>query len=214
MTSFVRKLSMNFASRKESTLVDGRGDFLVDSFYSGQTVHAGHSGQVLAERLRSVLENDDTLHGVDQHHRIFCEMLCLQKKDEMHYMWEEKSRWIKYEETVEEGGARWSKPHITLLNMESCLQLKACFKKSAVSLDVNLTTFQDIARYTLDVWNKQCDLQKQELAPCKRALMSKKQHLGKPKAIEGSGSFINETCFCTFCLMSKECLGCLFLDVI
>jgi sodium bicarbonate transporter 10 len=31
--------------------------------------------------------------------------------------WKETARWVKFEEDVEEGGNRWSKPHVATLSL-------------------------------------------------------------------------------------------------
>ncbi len=38
--------------------------------------------------------------------------------------WEEKARWIKFEENKEEGSGRWGKPHVASLSFHSLLQLQ------------------------------------------------------------------------------------------
>uniref|UniRef100_A0A8C3T3M5 Anion exchange protein n=1 Tax=Chelydra serpentina TaxID=8475 RepID=A0A8C3T3M5_CHESE len=45
-------------------------------------------------------------------------------------------RWIKFEEKVEDGGERWSKPHITTLSLHSLFELRTCIKKGTVLLHV------------------------------------------------------------------------------
>ena len=45
--------------------------------------------------------------------KIFTELLELKKYDDGSFEWVEISRWIKYQETVEPEGNRWSKPHVS-----------------------------------------------------------------------------------------------------
>ena len=40
------------------------------------------------------------------------------------FEWREKSRWIKFEEDVEEGAERWGKPHVASLSFHSLLELR------------------------------------------------------------------------------------------
>lgn len=42
--------------------------------------------------------------------------------------WEEKARWIKYEQLVEEGADRWGKPHVSSLSFHSLLELRKCIE--------------------------------------------------------------------------------------
>lgn len=38
--------------------------------------------------------------------------------------WLEATRWVKFEEAVDEEGKRWSKPHVPILNANSLFLLK------------------------------------------------------------------------------------------
>ena len=38
--------------------------------------------------------------------------------------WKETARWVKFEEDVEEGGNRWSKPHVATLSLHALFQLR------------------------------------------------------------------------------------------
>ena len=45
-------------------------------------------------------------------------------------------RWIKFEEDVEEGGERWSKPHVATLSLHSLFELRCNILNGTVMLDV------------------------------------------------------------------------------
>ncbi|OWK10612.1 hypothetical protein Celaphus_00005772 [Cervus elaphus hippelaphus] len=47
------------------------------------------------------------------------------------------SRWIKFEEKVEEGGERWSKPHVSTLSLHSLFELRTCLQTGTVLLDLD-----------------------------------------------------------------------------
>lgn len=51
--------------------------------------------------------------------------------------WRETSRWIKYEEAVEEGSARWGPPHVASLSFHSLLNLRRCLETGVVLLDLD-----------------------------------------------------------------------------
>lgn len=53
-------------------------------------------------------------------------------------------RWIKFEEKVEEGGERWSKPHVATLYLHSLFELKKCIEKGTVRLDMEANSLQQI----------------------------------------------------------------------
>lgn len=76
---------------------------------------------------------------------VFCELLELSHAthEELFY-WKEKARWIKYEETVEKSGKRWSKPHIPLVNAVSVFQLRNCIKRGAVLLDIAVDSYVEL----------------------------------------------------------------------
>ncbi|NXI12096.1 S4A5 protein, partial [Irena cyanogastra] len=51
--------------------------------------------------------------------------------------WKESARWIKFEEKVEEGGERWSKPHVSTLSLHSLFELRTCLQTGTVLLDLD-----------------------------------------------------------------------------
>ena len=57
-------------------------------------------------------------------------------------------RWVKFEEDVEEGGQRWSKPHVSSLNLHDLFELRSCFMNGVVLLDVEEENLEKIAGKT------------------------------------------------------------------
>lgn len=57
-------------------------------------------------------------------------------------------RWIKFEEKVEKGGERWSKPHVATLSLHSLFQLKNCIEKGTIKLDMEANSLQQIVGKT------------------------------------------------------------------
>ncbi|WAR10334.1 S4A7-like protein [Mya arenaria] len=51
--------------------------------------------------------------------------------------WREYARWVKYEEDLEEGGERWSKPHVASLSLHSLFELRSAILNGAVILDLD-----------------------------------------------------------------------------
>uniref|UniRef100_F6S1R5 Anion exchange protein n=1 Tax=Monodelphis domestica TaxID=13616 RepID=F6S1R5_MONDO len=89
-------------------------------------------GSPAAERLRYILGEED---GVPTP-TLFTEMDTLQHDgDEME--WKESARWVKFEEKVEEGGERWSKPHVSTLSLHSLFELRTCLQTGTVLLDLD-----------------------------------------------------------------------------
>ncbi|NXE44066.1 S4A4 protein, partial [Ptilorrhoa leucosticta] len=53
-------------------------------------------------------------------------------------------RWIKFEEKVEDGGERWSAPHVPALPLHSLFQLRTCLQKGTMLLDLDADSFKEI----------------------------------------------------------------------
>ncbi|KFO12384.1 Electrogenic sodium bicarbonate cotransporter 4, partial [Balearica regulorum gibbericeps] len=85
-----------------------------------------------AERLRYILGEDDE----PPNPTLFTEMDTLQHDGE-EMEWKESARWIKFEEKVEEGGERWSKPHVSTLSLHSLFELRTCLQTGTVLLDLD-----------------------------------------------------------------------------
>jgi len=64
--------------------------------------------------------------------------------------WKETARWYKYEEDVEEGGDRWSKPHVATLSLYSLFELRSSLMAGTVILDMDANTLSEIADNVLD----------------------------------------------------------------
>lgn len=54
-------------------------------------------------------------------------------------------RWLKFEEDVEDGGERWSKPYVATLSLHSLFELRSCIINGTVLLDVRANSVEDIA---------------------------------------------------------------------
>lgn len=112
-----------------------------------------------AERLRHILGDDDNVPTPT----IFTEMDTLQQEGG-ELEWKESARsaqthrrvsfnarmtgfqskwnffhfcrWVKFEEKVEEGGERWSKPHVSTLTLHSLFELRTCLQTGSILLDL------------------------------------------------------------------------------
>ncbi|XP_045142515.1 electrogenic sodium bicarbonate cotransporter 4 [Echinops telfairi] len=106
----------------------GRGGSGGDS----QVDHVSRTRSPAAEQLRGILGEEDEAPNPT----LFTEMDTLQHDgDQME--WKESARWIKFEEKVEEGGERWSKPHVSTLSLHSLFELRACLQTGTVLLDLD-----------------------------------------------------------------------------
>ncbi|XP_065099927.1 electrogenic sodium bicarbonate cotransporter 1 isoform X1 [Paramisgurnus dabryanus] len=94
-----------------------------------------------AERIRFILGEDDSGPPPPQ---LFTELDELLAVDGQEMEWTETARWIKFEEKVEKGGERWSKPHVATLSLHSLFQLKNCIEKGTIMLDMEANSLQQI----------------------------------------------------------------------
>lgn len=53
-------------------------------------------------------------------------------------------RWVKFEEDVEEGGERWSKPHVATLSLHSLFELRCLILNGTVILDTDATLLPQV----------------------------------------------------------------------
>ncbi|XP_030227411.1 electrogenic sodium bicarbonate cotransporter 4 isoform X1 [Gadus morhua] len=114
---------------RRQDLEEGPGDPLGEHPHQAPDIHRTISPA--AERLRYILGEEDELPTPT----LFTEMDTLQQDgDELE--WKETARWVKFEEKVEEGGERWSKPHVSTLSLHSLFELRTCLQTGAVLLDL------------------------------------------------------------------------------
>ncbi|KAF4098880.1 electrogenic sodium bicarbonate cotransporter 1 [Onychostoma macrolepis] len=100
-----------------------------------------------AERIRFILGEDDSGPPPPQ---LFTELDELLTVDGQEMEWKETARWIKFEEKVEKGGERWSKPHVATLSLHSLFQLKNCIEKGTIKLDMEANSLQQIVEMITD----------------------------------------------------------------
>uniref|UniRef100_A0A8C2XZT3 Anion exchange protein n=1 Tax=Capra hircus TaxID=9925 RepID=A0A8C2XZT3_CAPHI len=102
-----------------------------------------------SQRVQFILgtEDDDEDHIP---HDLFTEMDELCYRDGEEYEWKETARWLKFEEDVEDGGDRWSKPYVATLSLHSLFELRSCILNGTVMLDMRASTLDEIADMVLD----------------------------------------------------------------
>ncbi|KAL8206598.1 UNVERIFIED_CONTAM: Electrogenic sodium bicarbonate cotransporter 1 [Gekko kuhli] len=62
----------------------------------------------------------------------------------------EDGRWIKFEEKVEQGGERWSKPHVATLSLHSLFELRTCMEKGSILLDMEASSLPQVVEMIVD----------------------------------------------------------------
>uniref|UniRef100_A0AAQ6A542 Anion exchange protein n=1 Tax=Amphiprion ocellaris TaxID=80972 RepID=A0AAQ6A542_AMPOC len=100
-----------------------------------------------AERIRFILGEEDDGPPPPQ---LFTELDELLAVDGQEMEWKETARWIKFEEKVEKGGERWSKPHVATLSLHSLMELKACIEKGTIMLDLEASTLPQVVELITD----------------------------------------------------------------
>uniref|UniRef100_A0A672LDG9 Solute carrier family 4 member 7 n=1 Tax=Sinocyclocheilus grahami TaxID=75366 RepID=A0A672LDG9_SINGR len=102
-----------------------------------------------SQRVQFILgtEDDDEEHIP---HDLFTELDELSFHDGQAYEWKETARWLKFEEDVEDGGERWSKPYVATLSLHSLFELRSCILSGTVMLDMRANTIEEIADMVID----------------------------------------------------------------
>uniref|UniRef100_A0A672GPK0 Anion exchange protein n=1 Tax=Salarias fasciatus TaxID=181472 RepID=A0A672GPK0_SALFA len=100
-----------------------------------------------AERIRFMLGEEDDGPPPPQ---LFTELDELLAVDGQEMEWKETARWIKFEEKVEKGGERWSKPHVATLSLHSLMELKTCIEKGTIMLDLEASTLPQVVEIITD----------------------------------------------------------------
>ncbi|VDL74182.1 unnamed protein product [Nippostrongylus brasiliensis] len=137
-----RKSSVTDPIRRPSISARGQleSDLLLDPITVSQIVNLGNHVDSPVENVRRLVlthPDDDPL--------IFTEVMTLENNGEGHNVWKQSGRWIKYEQIVEGDFTRFSKPHITLLQIQALMQAKNCLKKGVVLLDLDDSGFDKIS---------------------------------------------------------------------
>ncbi|XP_014032428.1 sodium bicarbonate cotransporter 3 isoform X1 [Salmo salar] len=127
-----------------------------------------------SQRVQFILgtEDDDVEHVP---HDLFTELDELSFRDGSATEWKETARWLKFEEDVEDGGERWSKPYVATLSLHSLFELRSCILNGTVMLDMRATCIEEIADMLIDSMVASGQL-KQELRQKVREAMLKRHH--------------------------------------
>ncbi|KAA0702795.1 Sodium bicarbonate cotransporter 3 [Triplophysa tibetana] len=132
------------------------------------------SNDTPSQRVQFILgtEDDDEEHIP---HDLFTELDELSFREGHVYEWKETARWLKFEEDVEDGGERWSKPYVATLSLHSLFELRSCILNGTVMLDMRANTIEEIADMVLDnmVGSGQLD---EDLRENVREAMLKRHH--------------------------------------
>uniref|UniRef100_A0AAQ5X4A9 Anion exchange protein n=2 Tax=Amphiprion TaxID=80969 RepID=A0AAQ5X4A9_AMPOC len=127
-----------------------------------------------SQRVQFILgTEDDDLEHVP--HDLFTELDELSFRDGSATEWKETARWLKFEEDVEDGGERWSKPYVATLSLHSLFELRSCILNGTVMLDMRANSIEEIADMVIDSMVASSQL-KEDLRDKVREAMLKKHH--------------------------------------
>ncbi|XP_075961990.1 sodium bicarbonate cotransporter 3-like isoform X3 [Anarhichas minor] len=127
-----------------------------------------------SQRVQFILgTEDDDLEHVP--HDLFTELDELSFRHGGATEWKETARWLKFEEDVEDGGERWSKPYVATLSLHSLFELRSCILNGTVMLDMRANSIEDIADMLIDSMVASGHL-KEDLRHNVREAMLKKHH--------------------------------------
>ncbi|XP_054462034.1 sodium bicarbonate cotransporter 3-like isoform X3 [Anoplopoma fimbria] len=127
-----------------------------------------------SQRVQFILgTEDDDLEHVP--HDLFTELDELSFRHGSATEWKETARWLKFEEDVEDGGERWSKPYVATLSLHSLFELRSCILNGTVMLDMRANSIEEIADMLIDSMVASGQL-KEDLRYNVREAMLKKHH--------------------------------------
>uniref|UniRef100_A0A8L0DW36 Anion exchange protein n=1 Tax=Oncorhynchus mykiss TaxID=8022 RepID=A0A8L0DW36_ONCMY len=133
-----------------------------------------------SQRVQFILgtEDDDVEHVP---HDLFTELDELSFRDGSATEWKETARWLKFEEDVEDGGERWSKPYVATLSLHSLFELRSCILNGTVMLDMRATCIEEIADMLIDGMVASGQLQEELCQKVREAMLKRHHHQNERK---------------------------------
>uniref|UniRef100_A0A671SPA5 Sodium-driven chloride bicarbonate exchanger-like n=1 Tax=Sinocyclocheilus anshuiensis TaxID=1608454 RepID=A0A671SPA5_9TELE len=142
--------------------------------------HESPSYNTPSQRVQFLLGTED---GDEEHipHDLFTELdeICLRDGEDAE--WRETARWLKFEEDVEDGGERWSKPYVATLSLHSLFELRSCIINGTVMLDMRASSLEEIAEMVLDQQEVAGHLEEDVRKKIKEALLKQHHHQNQKK---------------------------------
>ncbi|XP_063998029.1 electroneutral sodium bicarbonate exchanger 1-like [Pogoniulus pusillus] len=146
------------------------------------------SHQSPSQRVQAILASEEDKQHVA--HKVFSHLAEIYLAEGGGAVWKEAARWLKFEEDVEDGGERWSKPYVGTLPLPSLLELKSFITSGTVLLDISASSMEEIADAILQQQGQLTGPEEQARARVREVLLMQHQHQKKkersfwlPKAV-------------------------------
>uniref|UniRef100_A0A803VGG8 Anion exchange protein n=1 Tax=Ficedula albicollis TaxID=59894 RepID=A0A803VGG8_FICAL len=127
-----------------------------------------------SQRVQFILGTEEDEQHVP--HDLFTELdeICVKEGEDAE--WKETARWLKFEEDVEDGGERWSKPYVATLSLHSLFELRSCITNGTVLLDARAASAEDIADLILAQQEPSPEFDERTRAKVREVLLKKHHH--------------------------------------
>ncbi|XP_074878109.1 electroneutral sodium bicarbonate exchanger 1-like [Buteo buteo] len=127
-----------------------------------------------SQRVQFILRSKED----EQHlsHHLFSELDEICVKEGRDGEWKETARWLKFEEDVEDGGERWSKPYVGTLSLHSLSELRSCISNGSVLLDICANSIEEIADTILAQQEQSTEFDEHVRAQVREVLLRKHHH--------------------------------------
>ncbi|KAM9409833.1 electroneutral sodium bicarbonate exchanger 1 [Pholidichthys leucotaenia] len=132
-----------------------------------------------SQRVQFILGTEEDAEHVS--HELFTELDEICVKDGKDAEWKETARWLKFEEDVEDGGERWSKPYVATLSLHSLFELRSCIINGSVLLDMRADSIEEIADMVLDHQEASHELDDSVRVRVREALLKRHHHQNEKK---------------------------------
>ncbi|XP_067385942.1 electroneutral sodium bicarbonate exchanger 1 isoform X1 [Emydura macquarii macquarii] len=132
-----------------------------------------------SQRVQFILGMEEDEEHVP--HDLFTELdeICVKEGEDAE--WKETARWLKFEEDVEDGGERWSKPYVATLSLHSLFELRSCIINGTVLLDMCANSIEEIADLILDQQEPTSEFDESMRERVRDALLKKHHHQNEKK---------------------------------
>ncbi|XP_048055354.1 electroneutral sodium bicarbonate exchanger 1 [Megalobrama amblycephala] len=145
----------------------------------GNTESTSASHDTPSQRVQFILGTEDDEEHVA--HELFTELDEICVKGGKDAEWKETARWLKFEEDVEDGGERWSKPYVATLSLHSLFELRSCIINGTVLLDMKASCIEEIADLVLDHQEAAHELDDSVRMKVREALLKRHHHQSDKK---------------------------------